>query len=748
VTGGGRTGGAGRAAALLAGSGHAAAWLLVTVLALAGAILTGIVWGELAASDTVANLGGTFAAVWYATLGALVVRRTGNRIGWLLLGHGAGLAIMSLASGYAVEGIIHPGTFPAPDVIGLLAEWFFVPVVVVFGFIMLLFPSGTLPSRRWRPFAWLVFLAAGLALIGFAVRPRLVALPPPGGVSLMIPNPWGVRSLGPVLSHLFIGTLKGLVGLLLLPLLAASLVSLVIRYRAGGREARQQIKWFALAGVAALASQFAGLLATTANHGASSWLLTASYVVMAVLVLFGFPAAITVAILRHGLYQIDVIINRALVYGLLSAAVTATYAGIVVGIGTIVGDRGGPVLTVAAAVAIAVLFQPARHRAQVLANRIVYGQRATPYQVLADFAQDMAGLLDFDVALDRMAAVLARAVGATRVEVWTRVGSQLRPRAMWPTGSPGPAAIPLADSARLPVFDATRAAAVRHRNELLGALTVHKPRNEPILAAEDKLLQHLASQAGLVLRNVRLTDELKGTIDDLRASRLRLVRAQDDERQRLERNLHDGAQQQLIALGIQLSLLEDATGDPGEVKDITRQLRSALHAALEDLRALARGIYPPLLADQGLTAALRAQATKLPLAVSIETDGIGRYPRDAEAAVYFCTLEALQNVAKYAHASQVTITVSCPEGHLTVTITDDGTGFDTATATHGTGLQGMGDRLAALGGTLQIHSKPGLGTTVTGSLPVSELTQVRAGGDARPCRTTLGAEVTVHDTCG
>jgi signal transduction histidine kinase len=389
-----------------------------------------------------------------------------------------------------------------------------------------------------------------------------------------------------------------------------------------------------------------------------------------------------------------------------------------------VGDRGGPILTVAAAVAIAVLFQPARHRAQLLANRVVYGERATPYQVLADFAQDMAGLLDFDVVLHRMAAVLARAVGATRVEVWTRIGQQLHQRITWPPGSAPPAAVAFTDDARLPEFEATRTASVRHGDELLGALTVHKPRTEPMSAAEDKLLQHLASQAGLVLRNVRLTDELKATIDDLRASRRRLVQAQDSERQRLERNLHDGAQQQLIALAMTLSLLEGAAEDPDEVKELTGQMRSGLQAALEDLRTLARGIYPPLLADQGLTAALHAQATRVPVPVSIEADGIRRYPRDAEAAVYFCALEALQNVAKYAHASQVTITLSCPDDcQLTFTITDDGTGFDTTTATQGTGQQGMADRLAALGGTLHLHSQPGVGTTVTGRLPVSEQAQ-------------------------
>jgi signal transduction histidine kinase len=276
------------------------------------------------------------------------------------------------------------------------------------------------------------------------------------------------------------------------------------------------------------------------------------------------------------------------------------------------------------------------------------------------------------------------------------------------------------------VLDATRAIAVRHGDELLGALTLQKPRNEPVSAAEDKLLAHLASQAGLVLRNVRLTAELQATIDDLRASRRRLVRAQDEERHRIERNLHDGAQQQLVALIVQLTLLEDSAGDPAEVKLMTGQLRSGLHTALGDLRALARGIYPPLLADQGLGPALQAQAGKAPLPVVIETDGIGRYPRDAEAAVYFCTLEALQNVAKYARASRATIALACPDSHLEFSITDDGDGFDTTKATSGTGLQGMADRLAAVGGTLHIRSTPGLGTTISGTLPAAELAETTA----------------------
>ena len=699
----------------------AVAWFAVTVLALAGAALTVLASGPLVTSDAISNFAAAPATVLYGTLGALVVRRAGNVIGWFVLGVGASMAIVASASAYAVLGITHPGTLPAPELMALLAEWSFVPVNAALVFMLLLFPSGTLPSPRWRPLAALTLLATALALAGFVVHPRLIALPAPGGESLMVANPLGIESLGPVLSTVLIGTLNSW-GVVDTVLLAAATVSLAIRYRSGGRDVRKQIKWIMVAAVVFTVAQLAGLLGIAATGSEQNPVTIVAFAVVPIVALLGIPALITVAILRHGLYQIDVIINRAIRYGLLSAALTAIYILIVVGIGTTAGYAGGPLLNAAAALAIAVLFQPLRRRAQLLANRIVYGQRATPYQVLSDFARDMADQLDVDVALDRMAAVLAAATGAVRVEVWVRVGPRLRPQATWPHGSTPSAPVPLAGSAVLPAFDAvTRAVAVRHGDELLGAITVQKPRNEAVSATEDKLLEHLASQAGLVLRNVRLTAELQARIDDLRASRRRLVQAQDTERHRIERNLHDGAQQQLVALNIQLTLLEGAADDPGEVRQITGDLRTGLRAALDDLRALARGIYPQLLADQGLRAALRAQADRAPLPVEVDADGIGRYPREAEATAYFCILEALQNVAKYAQASRATIALSCPDGHLGFTVTDDGDGFDTAKAAHGTGLQGMADRLAAVGGTLRVDSAPGSGTTVSGTLPVAEL---------------------------
>jgi signal transduction histidine kinase len=421
---------------------------------------------------------------------------------------------------------------------------------------------------------------------------------------------------------------------------------------------------------------------------------------------------------------------------MLSAGVTAVYAAIVLGIGTLLGHRNDPLLTIAAAVAIALLFQPLRTRATRLANRLVYGERATPYQVLSDFAADMAGQLDLGDALDRMVSLLAGATGATRVEAWLRVGAELRPVAVWPSGVVPSAAVPLTAAGGLPAPDgaATDAPAtdtlapdtpgrmvpVRHGDDLLGAISLHKPRQEALNSAEDGLLQHLASQAGLVMRNAQLTAELRATIDELRASRRRLVEAQDAERRKIERNLHDGAQQQLIALAIQLSLLADSADDPDLVRETVPDLKAQLSAALDDLRALAHGIYPPLLAEQGLVMALRSQTARGPVPVQVEADQVGRYPQDAESTVYFCTLEALQNVAKHARASQATVRLSDTGQGLEFSISDDGAGFPAAGMPRGSGLQGMSDRLAAHGGTLDVRSQPGRGTAIIGWLPAPD----------------------------
>jgi signal transduction histidine kinase len=693
-------------------------WAAVVLTAMGGAAVTLLARGDLAAGDLASNLALTVAVAAYATLGALIVRRAGNVIGWLMLGAAAAQGLLAVFSAYAVAGVkTFPGSLPAPEVVGALAECIFPAVVFSVAFMFLLFPTGRLPSRRWRPVAAAGLALAGLTTAGLVVHPRLMALPAPGGVSLAFPNPLAVAGLGPVVRTVLVGTLNGL-SVAFVPFLAATFVSLAVRYRAGDRLLRQQVKWLALTAVGFVAGL---LIAVLGVAGGEPLLTTVAYTAVQLIALFGIPAAMAIAILRHRLYDIDVIISRAVVYGLLSAAVTGVYAGIVIGIGTFAGHRGGPVLTIIAAVTIALLFQPLRHRAQLLANRLVYGQRATPYQALSDFARDMAGQLDFTEAVSRMVSVLAGATGADQAEAWIRVGAELRSAATWPPASPPSAAIVISTDGGLPPFTGTwRAEAVQHGGELLGALSLRRPRNEPLTSTEDELLQHLASQAGLVLRNAALTAELRATISELQASRRRLVEAQDAERRKIERNLHDGAQQQLIALSIRLGLLEESAGDQPAVRHFVPALREGLRAALDELRDLARGIYPPLLADQGLVPALQAQARKAALPVEIDGDGIGRYPQDIESAVYFCTLEALQNITKYASASCATVGLSGTAGRLQFTVTDDGAGFDIAATRYGTGLQGMADRLAALGGALQVSSRPGHGTTLSGELPFAE----------------------------
>ena len=229
----------------------------------------------------------------------------------------------------------------------------------------------------------------------------------------------------------------------------------------------------------------------------------------------------------------------------------------------------------------------------------------------------------------------------------------------------------------------------------------------------------MASQAGLVLSNV-------GLIEDLRASRQRLVAAQDETRRRLERNIHDGAQQDLVALAIKLRLVETAVNEE-PAKLMLGELQADAAGALANLRDLARGIYPPLLADLGLAAALNAQAGKSPVPVTVEADGIGRFGEDTEAAVYFCCLEALQNIAKYARASSARICLQAENGTLRFTVSDDGAGYDARHTPLGSGQRNMADRLAALGGRFEVRSAPSQGTTITAQLPSAP------GGSLRGC---------------
>jgi signal transduction histidine kinase len=609
-------------------------------------------------------------AAAFSVVGLVVaLRQPRNACGWLMLVIGT---IWSLG--------VSPPLQP-DSLLEWATTWGWVPPFGLMAtHLPLRLPDGRLPSPRWRWVSRLATVAMVATSFGLLFDPEIPGNP--------VPN----RGLA------FIA----LGGLILLGISAIlSIASLVVRSRTAGAEERHQIRWIAIGAAVFLAVWLLSFVAQPV-FGASP---ADDPIVSSLTLLFycAIPVSIGIAILKYRLYDIDIVIRKTLVVAVLAAFFVLVYALVVGGVGALVETSSNSTLSFAAAAVVAVLFQPVLGRARRFADRFVYGERATPYEVLAEFSEHLAETYAADDVLPRTARVLAEGVGADRARVWLSAGRELRPVATWPND---------ADPAR----PDDHRAEVRHQGDLLGALSVAMPASDPMDPAKEKLMADLAAQAGLVLRNVRL-------VEDLRGSRRRLVSAQDEERRRLERNIHDGAQQQLVALAVKARLARQLTDrDPEKVAQLLSQIEAETSRALEDLRDLARGIYPPLLADKGLAAALEAQARRSAIQVEVIPDGVSRYPQAVEAAVYFSVLEALQNVAKYADASRADVRLAQAGSALTFEVRDDGRGFDPASIGYGTGLQGIADRLAALNGTLRVASAAGDGTTVTGVIPLEEVT--------------------------
>jgi signal transduction histidine kinase len=636
----------------------------------------------------------------FGVVGALLLSRLrGNLIGGLLL-YGAAITGASFAASELATYLAERGHLDSPLVIAaslVSSIGWLMGIFPVILFLPLLFPDGHLPSRRWLPFAWLsvaVLVFLGLSLV--LGEKSLYG----SGDNAIVANPFYVPAIGGL------DVSDAVFSISLIGLLLASVTSLVLRFRRSRGVERQQIKWVALA-LGFLVASF--LLSTIASGiGLDETLIDT---IVSGLAFIALPVSVAIAVLQYHLYDLDVVVKKALVAGALVLLVIAAYAAVVglLGVVTSGNESSGSVFVVALVLGLA--FRPVTRFARRIADRIVYGRRATPYEVLTEFSERVGESYATEDVLGRMAQILGQATGAGSARVWLRIGPELRPAASWPTDAE------LADVADvendvLPTIEGETVVEVRDRGELLGAISVAMPPNDPMNPSKERLVRDLASQAGLVLRNVRLVEEL-------RASQRRLVTAQDHERRRLERNIHDGAQQQMVALSVKTRLARDLTvRDPGKAAEMLTQIDAEIQKALDDLRDLARGIYPPLLVDKGLGAALDAQARRSPVPITIRAEGLGRYPPEVEAAIYFSCLEALQNVAKYAEASSATVILAQSNGHLTFEVVDDGRGFDPASNANGTGLQGIADRLGALHGDLTVRSEPGAGTRVRGRIDV------------------------------
>jgi signal transduction histidine kinase len=414
----------------------------------------------------------------------------------------------------------------------------------------------------------------------------------------------------------------------------------------------------------------------------------------------------------------DVVISKAIVYAGLALFISSAYVAIVLSVGALVGgDASDTALQIAATATVAVAFEPARERLQRLANRLVYGERATPYQVMSSFGHRMAQAPSVDRVLPDMAEAAARGVAATGSRVTVFLADGTERSVTWPGGEPfGHTSISLA---------------VAHAGSPIGEIAISKPANESIRPAERVLLEDLAGHAGLALHNVRLASDLEGKVAELAAqtreierSRERLVTARDAQRRRLERELREGVGAELAAIRDEVdSDAQRVTMDPDGVQRSLDELGVRANGALDGLREVARGIFPPLLIDKGLAAALESYVRKSADGATLEIDPVvaaTRFEPASENAVYFCCVQALQNAWRHAPGANVTVRLGIGEPYvLTFVVRDDGAGFDPTGVRTGEGTQIMSDRVAALGGSLVVASTPGRGTTVTGTVPAS-----------------------------
>jgi hypothetical protein len=667
-------------------------------------------------------------ALAYTTIGALIAgRHPRNPIGWILAAVGLSSGISFVGSEYAILGLhTAPGSLPAATLVAWLQFWpSYLTLWGGLSLFFLLFPDGRLLSRRWKVVAWFA--------IALAVLQTIVAILTPGpilgsnvGQALvyhLVMNPTGVTQLS--------GLLQTSAAVLRLALPAIGLLSfsaLVLRFIRSRGEERQQLKWLAYAGAVLVAS-------VMPFFSGAGWASAVGWLLQTFALDLAFPGAAAVAILKYRLYDIDLIINKSVVFAVLAVFITGVYVGIVVGIGNLLGSAGQPNLTlsIVATAIVAVAFQPVRDRVQRFANRLVYGKRATPYEVLSQFSERVGGVYSSEDVLPRMASLLGEATGASRADVWICLEGQIVPAAAWPaTDGPIPAALAITGQVLPVVPGVSRIVPVRHQGELLGALSINKRPGEALTPVEEKLLTDLAAQAGLVLRNVRLTVELQARLressaraGELRAARQRLVFAGNFARSQLERNIQAATEPRLLSIagriaGARQLVQRDGAG----AATVLGQLTDEANETLELLRDLARGIYPPLLIDQGAVAALQAYLKKARVPVQLDTDrefATNRFDEQVEGAVYFCCVEALQNVAQHAGAAPTVVWLSATDGRVAFSITDSGPGFEQRQGEPGPGLQTMTDRVRALGGGLEVRSARGAGTTVEGWIPARAL---------------------------
>lgn len=610
-----------------------------------------------------------------SVVGLLIAnRQPRNRIAWILLLGPLALTAqvpleLGLGKGWALQ--MDRANWP------LLYAW---PVAIAF-----VFPTGRVLSPRWRWVAW----ASVVSFVGFLTMAMLDPEPFYGS-DAKVPNPLAGNAVAAWVNDAGLGWVWAVFWAGILATLFAGAAAMILRLRRSSGIERLQVMWLAWSAVLIPL----GLVLC----GVSLWVLgetLVDWIVFPLLLLMqaAIAASVGIAVFRYRLYSIERIVNRTVVYATLTLLLLGIYAAVTVGLGVLVG-RGSTWVAALATLVVALAFRPLRARIQDLVDRRYRRARYEGVRLVRSFEDEVR---DGRRAPEEIGGVLAEALGDPLAELrfWL-------PRDGAYADGTGETTAELPDDARVRravVHDDTRTAVLLH---------------DPALLERPDLLDGVLAAAALSIEMARLRVELRIQLAEVEASRTRIVEAGYEERRRLERDLHDGAQQRLVSLGVQLRRLQ--LGLPREARILSPALDrivDELGATIADLRQIAAGVRPARL-DDGLAAALRDLARSSPVPVDVEAPG-ERVAASVEAAAYFVACEALTNAVKHASPSRVAVRAARENGALVVSVADDGVGG--AVVRRGSGLAGLRDRVAAHGGTFAIASPRGGGTRVEVAIP-------------------------------
>ena len=642
------------------------------------------------------------------------VRRPENRVVWWLLGvavlFGCEVALGDLFLPMVEN---HLGvTSPVTAALALIGKWVGAGIAVAGLGLFGLFPSGR-PERRYeRVVIWTAVLAGVLIPVLEVVAMADIA--PSGGPqdssvpiffrALWVPALSPAGGVAEALDQAFV----------IWPL--AGVAMLALRYRGVGAAQRRQIRWLLL-GIGVSLSLWIPLFLLWRLADPDSVAATVASEVLSVPALVTTLGSLLLALFYTGVFGIDEPARRAFVHRVLRVTISLALAAVAVMAGLLTSLVLPAEIAVVAAVVTATAGQTVRRRLEHVADRWVLGARLSGYASLNRFGESLTRMSGSDELVRELAGEIRRGLNLT----WSRV--TLHP--------PGGLSQAVADGTPAGVPVAT--VPIAHRGRVLGRVDCGPRTDGPLLAEDRRLLEYFAAQAAVGVHNLYLAAELSeqvGLIRDqaveLAASRDRIVAGQDAERRRIQAVLHDGVQQEIVALSAQAGLVRQQLqrGDPGGAAEGLAGIQRDLATTLRDVREIAYAIHPPVLSDRGLLEAIEAQSSRLALPMAVRADpglrGV-RFPEPIEATAWYVLAEALANVVKHAAATEVEVSLDRHDGHLGLVIRDDGRGFDPE-GPRGLGLTGLSDRLGTVGGSVTIVSGAGQGTSVRVNIPVDRET--------------------------